>query len=364
MAATAFGTNDNSTVKLWARTLAVEVLKTTWAGKFMGTEDSAIIQVRDETTKQAGDKLTYALRMQLTGNGTIGDGLLDGNEEALTTYTDAVNINQLRHGVRMAGRMSQQRVPYDLRMEGLSGLRDWWASRLDLSFFNQICAFTPTLAENGVVLGAADTRFTGMQAVVAPDSNHIIRSDGSTGDDSVTTTSTFTLSLIDKCVERARTLTPAIRPTMVGGKPMYVMFLHPYQVTDMKNSTSTGGFLDIQKAAMTGGEVQDNPIFDGSLGVYNGVILHSDSRVTPGVNQTTSTTQVSAVRRAVFCGAQAAMCAYGRDGGPTQYTWVESLFDYENQVGVAAGTIFGLKKAVFNSTDFATVVVASYGASH
>ena len=36
----------------------------------------------------------------------------------------------------------------------------------------------------------------------------------------------------------------------------------------------------------------------------------------------------------------------------------------ENQIGVSAGTIFGLKKTVFNSTDFGTVVVASYGASH
>jgi hypothetical protein len=59
------------------------------------------------------------------------------------------------------------------------------------------------------------------------------------------------------------------------------------------------------------------------------------------------------------------MMGFGRDGGPNRYTWVEELFDYENQLGVsAAGLIFGMKKAVFNSLDFSTVVTSSYAAAH
>ena len=97
MAATAYGTNDPLAVKLWSKRLAVEVLKNTWATKFMGPTSGSIIQVKDETSKSAGDKITYGLRMQLTGAGTIGDGTLAGEEESLTTYSDAVIINQLRH---------------------------------------------------------------------------------------------------------------------------------------------------------------------------------------------------------------------------------------------------------------------------
>jgi len=364
MATTSYGTNDALAVKLWSKRLAVEVLKNTWASKFMGATSASLIQVKDETSKGPGDKITYGLRMQLSGAGVIGDGTLEGNEESLTTYSDSIVINQLRHAVRSAGRMSQQRIPFSIRDEALSGLRDWWTDRIDLGFFNQICAFSPTLGVNGAIIGGADSRYTGLQAVTAPDSNHILRSDGSTGDTSITTTSTFTLTLIDKAVERARTLSPAIRPVMVGGKPYWVYFMHPYQVTDMRTSTTTGQFLDIQKAAMTGGEIADNPIFDGSLGVYNGTVLHSDVRVTPGVDTTTSTSQVANVRRAVLAGAQAAMCAYGRDNGPERFTWVEELFDYENELGVSAGMIWGLKKAVFNSTDFATIVTSCYAASH
>lgn len=42
----------------------------------------------------------------------------------------------------------------------------------------------------------------------------------------------------------------------------------------------------------------------------------------------------------------------------------EELFDYENQLGVSAGLIWGLKKTTFNGADFATVVLSSYAAQH
>lgn len=114
---------------------------------------------------------------------------------------------------------------------------------------------------------------------------------------------------------------------------------------------------------MTGGEVEDNPIFDGSLGMYNGVVLHSDYRVCQGANSSTGAL-ITTVRRGVFAGAQAAMCAYGRDNGPERFTWVEELFDYENELGVSAGLIWGLKKTVFNSADYATIVLSSYATTH
>lgn len=138
--------------------------------------------------------------------------------------------------------MTQQRVPFNIREEALSGLRDWWADRVDWSAFNQFCGFTPTNTPAGA-LNQADTRWSGLQSVTSPDSSHAIRSDTSatTGDQSVTTTATFTLSLIDRAVEKARTLSPAIRPVRVGGKDFYVLFIHPYQVTDLSSSTKGCG---------------------------------------------------------------------------------------------------------------------------
>lgn len=352
MATTGYSVNNALTNKIWAKALNVEVLKDAYISKFIGKGAGSLLQYREDTNKEKGDRIRHGLRMQLNGDGVIEDNTLEGREEQLITYADDVVINQLRHAVRSEGKMSEQRVLFDLRMESKEGLKDWWKDRLDTCFFNQACGYTVI----------TDLRYTGMNAVTAPDSNHIMRAGNHTADGSITSTQTFNLNFIDYAIERAKTLTPAIRPVKTDMGEYYVMFLHPFQVTDLRTSTSTGQWLDIQKAAMTGGKVKDNPIFTGALGVYNNTILHDNTRVTQGVSAAGAA--VTTVRRAVFCGAQAGVIAFGGEDGPDTMSWTEETFDYGNQLGVAVGAIFGLKKSVYNSTDFATIVVATYAAQH
>jgi len=349
MATTGYSVNHPLAVKLWAKKLNVEALKEAYVSKFIGKSTSSLIQYREDTNKSKGDKITHGLRMQLTGDGVRGDNQLAGNEESLVTHNDAIYIDQLRHGVRSEGKMSEQRVLFDLRTEAKQGLKDWWTNRFDTAFFNQICGNTVQ----------TDIRYAGMQAVIAPDSTHILRAGGFSADESVVTAGVFSLQHIDVLVERATTLSPSIRPIMIEGEPRYVMFLHPQQVTQMRTSTSTAQWADIQKAAMQGGKVNDNPIFSGALGMYNGTILHSSSRVTNGINSSTGAA-IATVRRAAFCGAQAACIAFGGEDGPDTMSWAEEEFDYGNQLGVACGSIWGLKKSVYNNTDFGSIVLSTY----
>lgn len=353
MATTAFGVNHPLAVKHWSRALFQEAIRETYVGRFIGTGKDSLIVRKDETSKDAGDKITFGLRVQLTGDGVLGDGTLEGNEEALTTYSDAVYIDQLRHAVRSDGKMSEQRVPFSVRSEAKDGLRDWWSNRFDTSFFNQICGYT----------AQTDVRYTGNQSPIAP--TNVIYAGSSTDDQTLNaaTTDVFKLELIDAAVEKAETMQPLIRPIMIGGEKHYVMFLHDYQVTDLRQDSGTGKWYDIQKAAMQGGKISDNPIFTGALGMYNNVILHKANRVTVGVHSTSGAPQTS-VRRAVLCGAQAACMAFGQGNSANKMSWTEELFDYGNQLGVSAGSIFGLKKTVFNNKDFGTVVVATYAVAH
>lgn len=354
MAVTSYGVNDALAVKLWSKKLAHEALKETFIFKFIGDDENSVIQIKEETSKGPGDRITVGLRMQLTGDGVSGDGTLEGNEEALTTYTDNPLIDQLRHAVRSGGKMSEQRVPFSVREEARMGLQDWFAGRMDTAFFNQVCGNTPQ----------SDTRYTGSNATVAPSSNNWIFAGGATAESSIsaTTTMKFSLTLIDVCVEKAKTLTPMIRPVKLKGEDYYVMFLHPYQVTDLRvASAAAGSWYDIQKAAITGGQVTGNPIFTGALGMYNNVILHNATRVASIASGTLSTQ--TTVYRSVFCGAQSAAIAYGRDNGAERFSWVEELFDYGNQLGVSAGSIWGLKKLQFNSQDFGTIVASTYAAA-
>lgn len=349
MATTDYPVNSPLAVKRWSETLMKEALKQTFAMQFMGTDSGSLIQIKTELNKAAGDRITFGLRQQLTGSGVQGDGTLEGNEEQLVTYSQNLTIDQLRHAVRSGGQMSQQRVPFSIREEAKDGLVDWWSDRIDKWLFNQICGLSTE----------TDVRATGMQAAVAPDSGHQVYPGAEAAEASLsaTTANRFSLTLIDKAVERAKTATNRLRPIRVGSKDMYVAFLHPYQVTSMRTNTNTGQFLDIQKAAMAGGNATDNPIFTGALGVYNNVILYESIRVPLVVGATAGTSDVA---RAVLCGAQAACIGFGKGYGKNTFSWNEELFDYENQLGVAGGCIGGLVKTRFNGSDFGTVVMSSY----
>jgi N4-gp56 family major capsid protein len=140
MAATEFGVNHPLAVKKWSSDLMKEMLKQTYILRFIGKDANSLIQWKDDLSKdQGGDQIRYGLRVQLTGDGVQGDDTAEGNEEALTTYYDQLIINQLRHQVRSKGKMSEQRVPFDVRAENRDALADWWSARLDTWFDKATC---------------------------------------------------------------------------------------------------------------------------------------------------------------------------------------------------------------------------------
>lgn len=355
MSVTAYGVNDALSNKLWAKKLNVESLKETYFGKFMGEGANNMIQVKTELDQNAGDKVTVGLRIQMSGDGATEGQTLQGNEESLTTYNDALVINELVHAarVRNKGTIDAQRVPFNLRMEAKDGLQDWFANRFDTCMANH-------LAGNILV---TDPRYTGNNAVTAP--TNIYRPGAATDDATINgdSTKTFTLNIIDALVERAGTSSPLIRPFKVNGEKKYMAFLHDYQVTDLRTNAGSGQWLDIQKAALAGGADSKSPIYTGALGEYNNCVLHKWNRLPQGISNAGA--YQANTRRAVFCGAQAGLVGFGKEFAKgSHFKWVEELFDYERELGVSAQTVWGIKKSVFNGNDFATIAVTTYAVAH
>ena len=186
--------------------------------------------------------------------------------------------------------------------------------------------------------------------------------------------------MLDGAVGKARTMQNPIRPIKINGMEVYVAILHPYQVLDLRRNVNNGQWMDIQKSAMMGGQITNNPIFTGAVGMYNGVIIHEDARI-PRAGSGTKTDLAASVTaaadasgtatagankdicRGIFLGAQAGCIAFGRSYGLTgtnvKYKWTEVLNDYENQLGVSAALAYGVKKTVFNSKDFGTLALSS-----
>lgn len=368
MAITNVALNDALAVKLWSKKLDHEALKYTDIAPLIGESPNSIIQRKTELQKGPGDQITFGIRMQLSGAGFTENQLAEGNGEALSLYSDALVINELGHvvGVKSKNSIDQQRVPFDLRDEAKGGLSDWYAKRFSVAFFNQVCGFTVQV----------DTRYTGLNATVAPSSTRIIRQSGRASDDLLVAGDEFTLDLLDKAKEAATTATPKIRPFSQSGGSLgmggrrdfnktltdrYVIYLHPYQITDMRRNTSTGQWLDLVKAANMG-RADGFPVYSGAIGEYNSIIMRSSFDVTNGVSATG--TEVTTVKRAPLLGGQAAMLAFGQDNGPGRYRWNEELFDHKRRLEVSAWTIHGLKKTRFNSVDYGVIVISTYAVAH
>lgn len=284
-----------------------------------------------------------------------GDGLATRREHK--DYDDVI-INEVAHAVRLKVTIDQQRVPFSTREEARLGIQDWFSERLDQAVANQLTGNT----------GQSDSLYTGNNAAVAPssgtgaDRRWLIREQDTETDHSteasLSSSDTFSLKLIDRAVAIAKTSSPLIRPIKVGSQSFYVCFLHPYQVRDLRQTTNTGDWLDIQKAALSGGDIQDNPIFTGALGVYNGCVLHEWVRLPTA----TTGTNAASCRRAVFCGAQAVGMAWGQ-GHSESPKYEEDIFDYGRQFGVSVQSIMGAKKLQFNSKDFGTIVISTWAAA-
>ena len=353
MALSEFGTGSPQTVKLWAKKTWYESRRGAFFfNKFLGSREDSILYMAKDLEKTAGDNIVYDLLVEMEGEGITGDNELEGNEEALSYYQDNVKIDQLRHA-HIFGRMSQQRTIHNLRKDGQWALSRWWSNKFEQFLFDYLCGNT--------------TRDHAGNTGVAFDANHVVYSGDATSEAGIDGSDQFTLEDIDFAKEIAMTTTYPMRPVRIDGDDYYAVVLHPYSVTDLRLSIASGGtsgikWHEIQQYANQRG--LKNPIFTGSLGVYNKCIIFESPRIY---------SPIADVRRNLFLGAQAGVFALGnaydkmgqKKAGSNNYvSWVEKNRDYDNRRGLAAGCTFGMQKTQFNSEDYGVITIPSYAVAH
>lgn len=307
----------------WAEDTWLSGIQRAFFDKFTGNSPENVIQIREELSKDDGDTINIPLLMPLTGAGVEGDEWLEGNEEAMIYRDFKVQINQLRHAVRLKGKMEEKRVSLDLRKDAKIALSNWLADTIDKRIFRELST-DPT--PDRIVYGGSAT------------------SEGSIGASDI-----FSTALIG----RAKRIALAdentmVKPIMIDGIETYIMILDQWQARDLKTDER---WIEAQQYANVRGN--DNPIFSGALGVYDGVVLHQCNRIL----RTETGSGGTKVGHALFLGRQAAVFAVG-----SPPTWEEDDFDYRNKVGFSFGRIFGIKKTQFkydgtNLTDFGCINV-------
>lgn len=344
MGATIIGVNDPVAVKKFSVLLMVEgVSKSYWLSKFMGKYkkdgmNKPIVLITD-LEKEAGDKLTYDLFMEISGAGVEGDDILKGKEVPLAKYTDTLYIDQFRHGVNPGGKMTRKRTVHDLRQIGRGRLSGYFARWYDEQFF----AYLSGARGIDTTWKALPLGWTGRagNAFTAP--SKIVYGGNATAKNDVDANDKFDLAVIDKAIAHIETTDPEIQPIMYEGEPHYICVMHSWQKRDLRVNTSTGQWQDIQKAAAERGK--GNPIFRGSLGMYNNVILHAHRRVVR-FSDYGGAGNVAAARALLF-GAQAGVIAFGNSGNGLRFDWHEETEDRGNVLIIDGGTIVGIKKCTF-----------------
>lgn len=378
---TIVGLNDAKAVKKFSAFLAVDVgRKAYFQKKFMGkgVEAQTPVQMLTSLESDSGEQITYDLVMQLRMQPVEGDDTLEGKEEDLKFYTDQVYIDQMRGGVNTGGRMTRKRTIHDLRKIARARQSDWWARVFDELFFLYLSGGFRGVGTGSGAASFANNDYTyptgyagfANNPFVAPDSDHLMFPTAALTYATLAATDKFSLAMVDRAVTKACTLgggtagIPAIEPVMIDGQEHYVIVLHPWQEFDVRTNASTGQWLDIQKAA-AGAEGRNNPIFKGSLGMYNDVVLHKHRGILRRGDAGAGGNIAAA--RALFMGRQAGVVAFGSPGTGLRFDWSEESRDNGNQAVITTATICGVKKTAFTidgtSRDFGIVAMDSAAAN-
>lgn len=357
MSQTVIAFGDVKAQKKWSANLAVDTRKKSYfENRFIGTDDNNIIQRKTELETDAGDRVSFDLCVQMRNKPTYGDSRLEGKEESLRFYTDEVIIDQVRHAASAGGKMSRKRTAHDMRMIAKNRLGDYFARLVDELFFMYLSG-ARGINQDFI----EDTTYTGFagNAFNAPDSSHLMYGGSATSKATLAATDKMTVTIIEKAINKAemmQAMDPKVAnmvPVTNGADDQYVLLMSPFQEYDLRTSTTTGQWLDIQKAAAAA-EGRKNPIFMGGLGMINNTVLHKHRNVVR-FDDYGSGSSVKAAR-ALFLGRQAAVVAYGTAGG-LRYSWEENTKDYGNEPTVASGFIGGIKKTRFNSKDFGVISI-------
>lgn len=330
--------------KVWLRELFADVPSILFMDKFMGSGPNNPIQTLTDLTKNPGDTIEVPLTVKLSGAGVSGDDELEGNEEEIVSYDFAPKINQLRHAVRLKGRMDEKKVAYNMRSDAKEKLKIWWAERIDREILSKLCGDTAATLTAGVAHANTPT---------APTSNRWVFAGGAAAEANLTSGMVMDTKCLDKAKQLAKvTLAgiPRVRPIKVEdgaykGTDVYICIMHSYQIADLRKDPV---YAQIQREANVRGD--SNPLISGAHGMYNGILIYESDLVYTGTDGDSSTPTA----RAILLGQQAGVWLEGKEAD-----WVEKSFDYGNKWGIAAGRIFGVQKTKFNSVDYGLVTIST-----
>lgn len=325
-----------NTEELWDNQFFASYVRANRFKRYMGTTENSIINVKNDLTKKAGDGITIPLITELAGAGVTGNGLLEGNEEALGNYGHKIEVATRRHAVAVTDN-DQQYTGIPLRDAAKEQLKLWCMKKLRTD------VITALASKSGTAYGSASEAVK--DAWLAANSDRVMFGDGTVGgftDHSadlalVTASMKLTKEVVSRAKAKAEIATPIIRPVTVGeDSETYVLFCSSGAFRDLKTDLGT----NLQNAQERG---NSNPLWnDGDL-MWDGVIIRKIQEI-----EAVGTVGASSARVEPYflCGAQAIGVAWAQMTKSTT-----DVRDYGFVKGVGIHEMLGVEKLIYNSQD-------------
>lgn len=328
-------------------------------GRNTDDDSKPIHKITELTETERGAKAVMSLVADIEG-AVVGDNLLDGQEKALDSDTQEIQIDQIRNGVKNKGFMSEQKTVLRFRAQAKDKLAFWRADLLDELTFLTIHGRAYSLKLDGSSRGTTQlTQLSFASDVTAASTNRIMFAGSATSEATLTTADTMTWNLIIQAKAYAKR--KRIRPIRAGGREFFIVVMSTEQCRDLEQSAD---YKSLQAQAMPRG--LDNPLFTNAKKVIGDIVLYDHAKVFNTLGLTSGSKWGAAGTvdgaQAQLLGAQA--CGYAqllnRGAG-----WTESKNDdHGNRPAIGIGMVCGFKKPVFMSKydanadeDFGTVAI-------
>lgn len=367
MAATDFGALTAAQKKVWAGKLWLQFRdESFWMSNgFVSTSGNSPIQrINDLTPTERGLECVMQMVNDLEGDGVAGDNKLEDNEEAMVNDAQVIKIDQLRHGVRSKGAVSEQATVIRFREQAKDKLGFWLPDKIDEMMFLAAAGRSFSVKTDGSARAAGSQlpQLSFASDVTAASANRIKYAGTATSEATVTASDKMSWETVVRAKTYARR--QGVRPIRQGGKEYYAIVMSTEQARDLMLDNTYQTI--VSRAAERG---FDNPLFKNSLATVQGVVLYEHRKVynTSGLGSNAKWGAGGAVEgaQAILMGAQALGFATIGDG-----KWAESdNTDYGNRPGIAYGQMFGILKPQFKPTasasareDYGTVAVKTAAA--
>lgn len=258
------------TPQQWDDKFFMEYVRENRFKRYMGVDENAIIQLKDDLTRKPGDRVTFSNVRKLDSDGVTGNTALEGAEEELDSRSMAVEVGVIRNAVVVTD-WEEQKSAIDLRNASRSALKLWAMEKMR----NQIIAAFKSI--NGVAYGTASE--AEKDAWLVDNADRVLfgalKSNNSANDHSASlanidnTADKLSPSMISLAKRIAQTASPAIKPVRLNeDEEWYVMFANSQSFRDLSNDAV---MVQANREALARGK--DNKLFTGGSLLWDGVII-------------------------------------------------------------------------------------------